>query len=78
MNILSLGAGYDSTYFWLKKNQPDIDAHLDFIEVDFSQVVQRKSTLIKEKAPLQALLGDLREVDTLETHEIVTNGYKLI
>ena len=36
VNIVSLGAGYDSTYFWLKRNEPDIDAKVDFIEIDFT------------------------------------------
>ena len=35
VNIVSLGAGYDSTYFWLKQAQPDIDSKVDFIEIDF-------------------------------------------
>ena len=57
VNIISLGAGYDSTYFWLKKNQADIDDKIDFVEIDFTQVVKRKSTLIKEKAPLRELVN---------------------
>ena len=57
VNIVSLGAGYDSTYFWLKKNQSDIDEKIDFVEIDFTQVVKRKSTLIKDKAPLRELVN---------------------
>jgi len=49
VNIISLGAGYDSTYFWLKKNDPAIDEKVDYIEIDFNQVVKRKVGIIKEK-----------------------------
>ena len=57
VNIVSLGAGYDSTYFWLKKNQPDIDSKVDYVEIDFAQVVKRKSGIIKDKALLRDLLS---------------------
>ena len=43
VNIVSLGAGYDSTYFWLKQAQPDLDEKVNFVEIDFEQVVKRKS-----------------------------------
>ena len=49
VNILSLGAGYDSTYFWLKSKTPDLDSKVDYIEIDFPQVVKRKATLIRDK-----------------------------
>ena len=42
VNIVSLGAGYDSTYWWLKQNDPQIDEHLDWIEIDFPDVVSKK------------------------------------
>ena len=79
VNIVSLGAGYDSTYFWLKKNQPDIDSKVDYIEIDFTNVVKKKSTLIKDKAPLRDLLDLSGEPNaTLDAHDIQTAGYKLI
>ena len=49
VNVVSLGAGYDSTYFWLKKNDPDVDSKIDYIEIDFEHIVKRKVTIIKEK-----------------------------
>lgn len=36
VNVLSLGAGYDSTYFWLKKAEPEIASKVDYIEIDFA------------------------------------------
>jgi len=49
VNIVSLGAGYDSTYFWLKKNDSSIDEKVDYIEIDFEHVVKRKVAIIKDK-----------------------------
>jgi tRNA wybutosine-synthesizing protein 4 len=37
VNILSLGAGYDSTYFWLKSQ--NLATVVDYIEVDFPDLV---------------------------------------
>ena len=36
VNIVSLGAGYDTTYFWLKQRLPDLDQKVDYVEIDFS------------------------------------------
>ena len=49
VNVVSLGAGFDSTYFWLKKNDPEIDSRIDYVEIDFASVVKRKASLIREK-----------------------------
>ena len=56
VNIVSLGAGLDSTYFWLKKNKPDIDAKVNYIEIDFEHVVKRKTAIIKDKPALSELV----------------------
>ena len=37
VNILSLGAGYDSTYFWLKSQ--NLATVFNYIEVDFPDLV---------------------------------------
>lgn len=44
--IISLGAGFDTTYFWLKENV-DVSScsNLHFIEVDYPEVIQRKFAL---------------------------------
>lgn len=42
VNIVSLGAGYDSTYWWLKESDAQIDSRLDWIEIDFPDVVSKK------------------------------------
>jgi len=79
VNILSLGAGYDSSYFWLKRAHPDIDSKLDYIEIDFSHVVKRKATIIKDKAVLRELIAfrATPRSATLAAHDIEADGYKL-
>ena len=49
MNVLNLGAGLDTNYFWLKKGDADFDQKVDYIEIDFEHVVKRKVAVIKEK-----------------------------
>ena len=63
----------------MKKNRPEIDSRIDFIEIDFTQVVKKKSTLIKNKTPLTELVN-LRETQsaTLGPHDIHTDAYKLL
>ena len=39
VNILSLGCGYDSTYFWLKKTCADFACIDNYVEIDFKDVV---------------------------------------
>mmetsp|Transcript_3529 Transcript_3529/g.4718 ORF Transcript_3529/g.4718 Transcript_3529/m.4718 type:complete len:161 (-) Transcript_3529:550-1032(-) len=80
VNIVSLGAGYDSTYFWLKQAQPDLDTKVDYIEIDFAQVVKRKSTLIRDKEELRALVTprETQRCTTLGAHDIESDGYKLL
>ena len=79
MNIVSLGAGYDTTYFWLKKNQPDIDDKINYIEIDFTQVVKRKSTIIKDKPQFHdIIIPNSSGNETLGPHDLDTPGYKLL
>lgn len=79
VNVVSLGAGYDTTYFWLKKANPDIDSKVDYIEIDFAQVVKRKATLIKEKEELVGLVTphETPNCANLAANDIESDGYKL-
>ncbi|XP_063964259.1 tRNA wybutosine-synthesizing protein 4-like [Lytechinus pictus] len=52
--IISLGAGFDSTYFRLQANG-SLDNTV-FYEVDFPQLVKRKTALIRKKSELTELL----------------------
>jgi tRNA wybutosine-synthesizing protein 4 len=39
VNIVSLGCGYDSTFFWLCNSYPELSAKMCYIEIDYDQVV---------------------------------------
>jgi len=39
VQILSLGAGFDITYFWLHDVMPDI-SNLKYVEIDFPDVTE--------------------------------------
>ena len=47
-NILSLGGGYDTTFFWLMDTYPDKCANLVYIEVDYDRVVDKKIEIINQ------------------------------
>ena len=50
--IISLGAGFDTTYFWLKDNVESCHCSgLLFVEIDYPEVIQRKF-ILAEKAGL--------------------------
>jgi len=52
VNILSLGCGYDTTFFWLVENQPELVKNMVYIEVDYDQVVNRKIEIIQKNNSL--------------------------
>lgn len=56
LQILSLGAGFDSLYFRLK--DMGLLHHTVMYEVDFPNVACQKATLIKTAKELSALVGD--------------------
>ena len=43
-NIVSLGAGYDSTFFWLKSLK--LLSEVQYVELDFDDVVRKKVKII--------------------------------
>lgn len=57
VNVLSLGAGYDTTVFWLQEvNNGQLGeiarSNVTFIEVDYDQVVNRKIKIIQQSQTL--------------------------
>uniref|UniRef100_K1REP9 tRNA wybutosine-synthesizing protein 4 n=1 Tax=Magallana gigas TaxID=29159 RepID=K1REP9_MAGGI len=56
--IVSLGAGFDSTYFRLRSE--GVLSSTSFYEVDFPDVVQRKNSLIQNNKDLQKLIPGLQ------------------
>ena len=55
-NIVSLGAGYDSTFFWLKSQ--NLSTGITYIEIDFLDVVTKKIKTIKSHSVLRDLIAD--------------------
>jgi tRNA wybutosine-synthesizing protein 4 len=79
--ILSFGAGLDTTFFYLRAKHPTVALH--YFEVDFPEVVLKKQTIIA-KTPVLAKLAedgnaysllacDLRDLPNLET--ALTNAH---
>ena len=71
VNIVSLGAGYDSTYFWLKSQK--LVTEIDYIEVDFADVIKRKTHVILHTEGMRNLVDP-----SFSTENTMTPDYKLI
>ena len=71
-NIISLGAGYDSTFFWLKSQ--GLSDKACFVEIDYPDVVSKKIKIIKAKPELSKLVA---EGGLLSDQEVDTTDYKL-
>ncbi|XP_062571126.1 tRNA wybutosine-synthesizing protein 4-like [Saccostrea cucullata] len=76
--IISLGAGFDSTYFRLRSE--GVLEKTSFYEVDFPDVVQRKNSLIQSNEDLKNLIPGLKTQGVKENPliEINTEEYKLL
>jgi O-methyltransferase involved in polyketide biosynthesis len=71
-NILSLGGGYDTTFFWLVQNfNPQ---NLCYIEVDYDRVVDKKIETINQNAELKSMIQGW---DDQRSYEINSSNYKL-
>ncbi|CAI5477680.1 unnamed protein product [Closterium sp. Yama58-4] len=74
LQIISLGAGFDTLFFRL---QTEGRAPRRFIEVDFQEVVAKKTAIINAKPELAACLGS--DVTPLEGDGLrSSNGYSLV
>jgi hypothetical protein len=51
-----LGAGYDSTFFWLKSQ--NLTTEVTYVEIDFLDVVTKKIKTIKTHSLLRDLVTD--------------------
>ncbi|XP_049860708.1 tRNA wybutosine-synthesizing protein 4-like isoform X5 [Schistocerca gregaria] len=74
--IISCGAGYDTTYFRLKKNLQE-DFSLTYYEVDFIEVISRKTECIRRSKILSSILGLSNDVNSC-TAGIHSQGYHLV
>ncbi|KAL5058730.1 hypothetical protein RYX36_030334 [Vicia faba] len=74
MQILSLGAGFDTTYFQL---QDEGKAPHLYVEVDFKEVTSKKAALIETCSQLKNKLGEIASISR-EKGEVVSAHYKLV
>ncbi|KAK7340464.1 hypothetical protein VNO77_21167 [Canavalia gladiata] len=72
--ILSLGAGFDTTYFQL---QDEGKAPHLYVEVDFKEVTSKKAALIETCSPLRNKVGET-VVISREKGEVFSAHYKLV
>ncbi|KAI5647501.1 hypothetical protein M9H77_33506 [Catharanthus roseus] len=72
--ILSLGAGFDTTYFQLKDEgkAPDL-----YVELDFKEVTSRKAALIETCGQLRDKVGETAVISQ-ENGEVLADDYKLL
>ncbi|XP_057753295.1 leucine carboxyl methyltransferase 1 homolog [Arachis stenosperma] len=72
--ILSLGAGFDTTYFQL---QDEGKAPYLYVEVDFKEVTSKKTALIETSNQLRNKVGEAAVISR-EKGEVLSDHYKLI
>lgn len=58
--VVSIGAGYDTSYFVLQKDGVHVDK---YVEVDFHETVARKASIIRGCEDMMQLLGEGTQVD---------------
>ena len=68
--VISLGAGYDTTFWVMKDKFPSED--FNYIEVDFPQVCRKKISVISKNPQLAS------KVEVSGQGEIITPSYKLL
>ncbi|KAJ4775139.1 Leucine carboxyl methyltransferase 1 [Rhynchospora pubera] len=72
--ILSLGAGFDTTYFQLLDE--GIPPHL-YVELDFKEVTSKKAAIIEHYSQLREKLGPDASISR-EKGEVASSNYKLL
>jgi tRNA wybutosine-synthesizing protein 4 len=72
--ILSLGAGFDTTYFQL---QDECKAPHLYVELDFKEVTSKKASLIETSSQLRDKLSETASISR-DTGEVLSDQYKLL
>ncbi|KAK4476444.1 hypothetical protein RD792_015597 [Penstemon davidsonii] len=72
--ILSLGAGFDTTFFQL---QDEGRAPYLYVELDFKEVTRKKAALIENSIQLRSKVGEEASI-SLDKGEVLSNHYKLL
>lgn len=74
--IISLGAGFDSTFFRLKSL--GLIENCIFYEVDFPKVVKRKADIIEQIPELKSLIGNNTCLIQIDCAELFRDDYRLL
>lgn len=72
--ILSLGAGFDTTYFQL---QDEGKAPHLYVELDFKEVTSKKATIIETHTQLRGKISESASI-CQEKGEVISDNYKLL
>ncbi|KAK4416068.1 Leucine carboxyl methyltransferase 1 [Sesamum alatum] len=72
--ILSLGAGFDTTFFQL---QDEGKAPYLYVELDFKEVTSKKAALIENSTQLRSKVGEAASISQ-EKGEVLADHYKLL
>ncbi|XP_071691187.1 leucine carboxyl methyltransferase 1 homolog [Rutidosis leptorrhynchoides] len=72
--ILSLGAGFDTTYFQL---QDEGKAPHLYVELDFKEVTTKKATIIETSGKLREKISETASI-CREKGEVISDNYKLL
>lgn len=74
--VVNLGAGYDTTFFWLNDKYPQLAQNMVWIDIDYDQVVEKKTQVIRKTESLnQRLVND--QSPTCD-FQINSENYKLL
>ncbi|KAI4302826.1 hypothetical protein MLD38_038527 [Melastoma candidum] len=72
--VLSLGAGFDTTYFQLKDEGK---APFLYVELDFKEVTSKKTAIIENHSQLRDKVGNISSISQ-EKGEVLAQHYKLL
>jgi len=71
--VLSLGAGFDTTFFQLQDE--GIAPHL-YVELDFKEVTSKKAAIVNHYSEMKEKLGSEASI-SIEKGEVISTHYKL-
>jgi O-methyltransferase involved in polyketide biosynthesis len=62
--IVSLGAGFDTNYFTIKKRYSDANPIVNYFELDFPKIIKQKANFIQRSVECTSVLTDWKQCDT--------------
>ena len=74
VTVLNLGAGFDTTLFWLFDCHPELTENLVWVEVDYDTVVTKKTQVVRTNESMSKHLINFK----METdYQIESDNYKM-